>query len=39
MSESEWHDRPVEEKSYLDDKIEKMSVFLNSTIGLTSIPV
>jgi hypothetical protein len=36
MSESEWHDRPIEEKSYLDDKIEKLSVFLHSTIFATS---
>jgi hypothetical protein len=36
MSESEWHDRPIEEKSYLDDKIEEMSVFLNSTIFTAS---
>jgi hypothetical protein len=32
MSESKWHDRPIEEKSYLDDKIEKLSVFLDKKI-------
>jgi hypothetical protein len=36
MSESEWHDRPIEEKSYLDDKIEKLSVFLDITVFATS---
>jgi hypothetical protein len=36
MSESKWYERPLEEKSYLDDKIEKLSVFLDSTIFATS---
>jgi hypothetical protein len=36
MSESKWYERPLEEKSSLDDKIEKLSVFLDSTIFATS---
>ena len=33
MSEIKWYERPLEEKSYLDDKIEKLQAQVSTIKG------